>query len=80
VRCIGALAAIHLGCVRPFVAAYAERRPLRAGHAERYRIYQLGDRLVFWEYGQRNGLWFPKEQRFRAFAEHFVSVVEPFRG
>lgn len=78
VRCIGALAEVQLGCVRPFVAAYGKRRPFRPGYRERYRIYQLIDRLVLWEYGQRNGLWFPPEQRFRGMAEHVVSVVQPF--
>jgi hygromycin-B 7''-O-kinase len=80
VRCVATFAPIQLGCVRPFVAAYAKRRPLRPAHPERYRIYQLIDRLVMWEYGQRNRLWFPPEQRFRSFAEHFVSVVLPFPG
>jgi aminoglycoside phosphotransferase (APT) family kinase protein len=80
VRCVATFAPIQLGCVRPFVAAYARCRPLRPGHQERYRIYQLMDRLVMWEYGQRNGLWFRPEQRFRSMAEHFVSVVQPFPG
>lgn len=62
---------------RRFVDAYRARQPLRAGFAERYRIYQLLDCLVIWEYGQHNRVWFPEGLRFRSFAEPFVDL-DPF--
>jgi hypothetical protein len=38
----------------------------------------LIDRLIFWEYGQRNGLWFRPDQCFRDFAGFFVEKLAPF--
>jgi len=78
VRSIATFARTHPRSVQPFLRAYAERRALRPGHAERYPIYQLIDHLVFWEYGQRNRLWFPPALRFRAFAEPFVIQLQPY--
>jgi aminoglycoside phosphotransferase (APT) family kinase protein len=78
VRSIGQLAAIDRDRVAPFTAAYRAVHPLRAGFAERYRIYQLVDRLVYWQYGQKNRVWFPEGLRFRRFAERFVEGLRPF--
>ena len=38
-----------------FVQAYIGRKPPRPGFAERFPVYMLHDRLVIWEYFQRNG-------------------------
>jgi aminoglycoside phosphotransferase (APT) family kinase protein len=54
---------------REFLAAYARVRGLRAGFAERFRLYLVTDRLILWEYGQRNRVWFPPGLGFRAYAE-----------
>jgi aminoglycoside phosphotransferase (APT) family kinase protein len=78
VRSIGTLARGDRGRVRRFVAAYRTGRPLRPGFAERYKLYQLLDSLVLWEYGQRNRVWFPEGQPFRAFAGYFVDELRPF--
>lgn len=59
---------------RAFLAAYAARRPLRPGHRERFRLYMLMDRLIHWEYGRRNRVWFPDGARFRDFAAGFLSL------
>lgn len=59
---------------RAFFDAYAAQRPPRAGFAERQALYILCDRLIIWEYGQRNSIWFPAELTLRAFAEPFVSI------
>jgi aminoglycoside phosphotransferase (APT) family kinase protein len=57
---------------RRFLAAYAARRPLRPGFEERFPFYMLADRVVIWEYGQRNRVWFPPEMSLRDFAERFL--------
>jgi len=62
---------------RRFLAAYAERRPLRPGFEERFRFYMLADRIVIWEYGQRNRVWFPPEMSLRDFAEPFLTLPSP---
>jgi aminoglycoside phosphotransferase (APT) family kinase protein len=60
--------------LRAFVGAYAEERPFRPGARERLALYTLHDRLVHWEYGQRNGVWFPAGMCLRDFAEQFVEL------
>ena len=75
VRSIGDLARRDRGHARHFASAYQSRRPLRAGYADRYRIYQLLDCLVMWKYGRRNRVWFSEDQRFTAFARYFVEEI-----
>lgn len=60
--------------VAAYVQAYAEHRPLRDGFAERMRLYILSDRLLFWQYGQRNRVWFTPEQTLRSWAEEYVEL------
>jgi hygromycin-B 7''-O-kinase len=56
-----------------FGAAYLERRPARAGFAERYALFMLRDRLIAWEYGTRPGQnWFPAGWSFRDYAERYM--------
>ncbi len=59
---------------RRFLTAYAARRPLRPGFEERFPFYMLADRIVIWEYGQRNRIWFPPELSLRPFAEPFLTL------
>ncbi len=58
--------------LRAFVDAYAAARPLRDAFAERIALYILADRLIFWEFGQRNKMWFKEGMTLRAFAEPFM--------
>jgi Ser/Thr protein kinase RdoA (MazF antagonist) len=58
---------------RVFLDGYRARRPLRPGHEERFPLYMLLDRLIIWEYGQRNKVWFPPGLAFRAWAEPYTS-------
>ncbi len=60
--------------VQAFVAAYTAARPPRAGFAERLALYIVADRLILWEYGQRNRIWFKEGVSFREFAEPYVSL------
>jgi len=78
VRCAAALAIGDRGRSRRFTDAYRARHALRPGFAERYRLYQLLDCAVIWEYGQRNSVWFPPQQRFREHAEFFIDTLRPF--
>ena len=58
---------------RSFLDAYEGRRGLRPGFDERFRLYLVADRLILWEYAQRNRVWFPSGLGFRAWAEPGVS-------
>jgi aminoglycoside phosphotransferase (APT) family kinase protein len=78
VRCIALFSGGDRGRIRCFTGAYRAVWPLRPGFEDRYRIYQLVDCLVMWQYGQKNGLWFPPELSFRAFAEPRVEGLLPF--
>jgi aminoglycoside phosphotransferase (APT) family kinase protein len=60
--------------LRAFVDAYHEGRPPRDGFTERMRLYILLDRLIIWEYGQRNHIWFPEGLTLRRWAEPFVDM------
>jgi aminoglycoside phosphotransferase (APT) family kinase protein len=55
-----------------YVRTYTGLRPPRPGFAERFRHYALHDRLILWEYGQRNGVWFRPGQTLRSFAQRFI--------
>jgi aminoglycoside phosphotransferase (APT) family kinase protein len=57
-----------------FLDAYANVRGLRPGFIERFRLYLLVDRLIIWEYGQRNGIWFKPGLTFRDYAEPGVVI------
>ena len=57
-----------------FLDAYANVRGLRPGFVERFRLYLLVDRLIIWEYGQRNNIWFKEGLSFRDYAEPGVAI------
>ncbi len=62
--------------LRAFCDAYTSARPPRSGFAERMALYILTDRLIIWEYGQRNHVWFTDPtQTLRAWAEPFVALA-----
>lgn len=63
--------------VRTFVQSYHDARSqsLATGFAERMRAYILLDRLIIWEYGQRNSIWFPEGLTLRKWAEPFVNIA-----
>ena len=68
------------GELAAFVGGYTRARPLRADAARRQALYILHDRLILWEYGQRNGIWFKPGVTFRQFADRFVAqalLLEP---
>ncbi|MDN3352029.1 phosphotransferase [Actinomadura sp. DC4] len=63
---------------RAFLDAYVTAHPPRAGFAERTTAYLLLDRALLWEFFQRNGLsWWPESWTFRAWAERYLSLMEP---
>lgn len=62
--------------LRAFCDAYTERRPPRPGFRERLALYFATDRLIFWEYGHRNNVWFTDpNQTFRMWAEPYVAIA-----
>ena len=63
--------------LRAFCSAYTEALPPRPGFGDRLALYIAADRLIFWEYGHRNKVWFtgPEYTSFRAWAEPFVALA-----
>ena len=63
--------------LQAFCDAYTELRPPRPGFRERLALYIVADRLIFWEYGHRNNVWFTDpNQTFRMWAEPYVAIAE----
>jgi aminoglycoside phosphotransferase (APT) family kinase protein len=60
---------------QPFLDAHAAINPFTDGWRERFPVFMLLDRLLFWEYGQRNHVWFTPDQTLRSFAEPYVSIL-----
>jgi hypothetical protein len=60
--------------LQAFIGAYTARRPPRPGFAERVPFYMLLDRLLIWEYGQRNGIWFEAGVSLRDWAERYTTI------
>jgi aminoglycoside phosphotransferase (APT) family kinase protein len=58
---------------RAFLDGYRAKRTLRPEFEQRFVLYMALDRMVIWEYGQRNGLWFQKGATLRAWVEAFTS-------
>lgn len=65
------------GLAEAFLDAYFALRPPRPGLVSRLRHYVLHDRLIIWEYGQRNGVWFRPGQSLRSWAEPFLQLPAP---
>ncbi len=73
-RMTASLAFPNQDAARTFITAYRERCPLRPGYKERFRIYMLMDRMILWQYGRQNKIWFPDNAVFRDFAKKFISL------
>jgi hygromycin-B 7''-O-kinase len=71
-RPISVLALTDPPLVAAFLDAYRALRPLRAGARERFRLYMLIDRLLIWQYGRRNRVWFSETSRFRDFVGFYL--------
>ena len=74
-RCVAAYAAQDPELARQFTEAYRAGRPLRPGFAQRFPIYMLADRLLIWEHGQRNGIWFDPGMTLREWAGRYTSLA-----
>lgn len=57
-----------------YLRTYLALRPPRPGFPARFRHYVLHDRLIVWEYGQRNHVWFSPDQTLRPWAEAFLGI------
>lgn len=73
-RSVAGYAAQDPELARQFMEAYRAGRPLRPGFAQRFPIYMLADRLIIWEYGQRNGIWFEPGAILRDWAGRYTSL------
>ncbi len=57
-----------------FFAAYRTHTSLRPGFARRFPIYMLLDRVILWEFFQRQGWrWWPEAWTFRNWASQYIS-------
>ena len=74
VRTLAYFARVDRVAAHRFLDAYQSRRPLRPGSADRLSLYALADSIAFWEYGQRNRLWFREGMCLRDYAERFVAL------
>lgn len=62
---------------RAFIESYNAVRPLVDGWRDRFPVFMLLDRLIFWVYGQRNGGWFSPDQTLRSWAEPYMTLHLP---
>ena len=62
------------GLAGAFLETYFAQRPPRPGVVARLRHYVLHDRLIIWEYAQRNGVWVRPGQSLRSWAEPFLQL------
>jgi aminoglycoside phosphotransferase (APT) family kinase protein len=62
------------GRLEAFVGAYFDGQAPDPGFKDRMRAYILCDRLIIWEYGQRNKIWFREGVTLREWAEPFVEM------
>jgi aminoglycoside phosphotransferase (APT) family kinase protein len=73
VRSAAAFADEDPGLARAFLGAYAQRKPLRPRHAERFALYTLYDRTLLWQFGQRHGVWWEPSLSLREWAGPYVA-------
>ena len=73
-RSVATYASEDVALAHRFLEGYRTNRPLRPGFKERFPVYMLADRLIIWEYGQRNSIWFEEGLSFQEWAGHFVSL------
>lgn len=59
--------------VRAFMDGYLSKRTLRPGFEQRFLLYMALDRMIIWDYGQRNKLWFAPDATLRDWLEPFTS-------
>jgi hypothetical protein len=58
----------NIELARAFVDGYASIRPLRRGFAGRFPLYMLAERLIIWDFGHRNKMWFTGEETLQEWA------------
>ena len=57
-----------------FFSAYRKHTLLRPNFARRFPIYMLLDRVILWEFFQRQGWrWWPEQWTFRDWAGQYIS-------
>ncbi len=60
-----------------FVQAYSDLKPPRPGFVERFPVYMLLDRLILWEFAQKNNMkWWDESGTFRDWASRYIALQE----
>lgn len=72
-RAVASYAPRGSGLLEAFLGSYVARRPPRRGFEARFSVYTLLERLLIWEYGQRNRVWFDAGTTLREWAEPYTS-------
>ena len=58
-----------------FLNSYLSNTKVRPGFEKRWPIYMILDRIVVWEWAQRNGkCWWKQEYTFREWVEPFTAL------
>ena len=73
-RSIAAYVREDMELAREFLSGYRSARELRPGFTQRFALYMLRDRLIIWEFGQRNKIWFDEGLTLREWAEPYTSL------
>ncbi|MGB2693609.1 MAG: aminoglycoside phosphotransferase family protein [Dehalococcoidia bacterium] len=73
-RSVATYAMEDVALARAFLAGYQAQRSFRSGFTERFPMYMLADRLVIWEYGQRNKVWFDESAVLREWAGWYTAL------
>lgn len=62
---------------REFVQAYIDLKSPRPGFADRFPVYMLLDRLIIWEFAQKNNMnWWDERKTFKEWASRYISLQE----
>jgi hygromycin-B 7''-O-kinase len=73
-RSIATYARQDIDVARAFAGAYRDAWALRPGFAERFPLYMLAERLIIWEFGHRNKMWFTGEETLREWAGCYAEL------
>lgn len=61
-------------CLKEFINKYINNKQIRLGFRERLSAYMLLDRMIVWDWAQRNkNIWWDKRLNLRGWAEPFVN-------
>jgi hygromycin-B 7''-O-kinase len=69
-----------LSLAREFIQAYIRQKPPRSGFAERFAVYMLLDRLIIWEFAQRENVnWWDQRLSLQEWAGRYIPLQNILR-